>query len=78
MRGCTAEFASTPSLVEMFAYPTPRSLATRLCAGEAVKAAASAGELRGQRQRAAMLARRPGMQPARIPSSDLAGKGGTR
>ncbi|MES2221036.1 MAG: non-ribosomal peptide synthetase [Acidobacteriota bacterium] len=73
-----AEFASTPSLVEMFAYPTPRSLATRLCTGEGVKAAAGAGELRGQRQRAAMLARRPGMQPSKISSTDFVGKGGTR
>ncbi|MGA7706725.1 MAG: non-ribosomal peptide synthetase, partial [Acidobacteriaceae bacterium] len=60
------EFTSTPSLVDMFAYPTSRSLAARLCAGQAAKVEAGAGELRGQRQRAAMLARRPGMHPSKV------------
>jgi acyl-coenzyme A synthetase/AMP-(fatty) acid ligase len=73
-----AEFASTPSLVDMFAYSTSRSLAARLCLGEIVKAAAGTGELRGQRQRAAMLARRPGMQAPKIPLSTVAGEDRTR
>ncbi|HTU50731.1 MAG TPA: non-ribosomal peptide synthetase [Acidobacteriaceae bacterium] len=72
------EFASTPSLVEMFAFPTSRSLAARLCAGQAVKVEAGAGEQRGQRQRAAMLARRPGMHPSKISPSSAAREGGTR
>jgi amino acid adenylation domain-containing protein len=72
------EFASTPSLVDMFAYPTSRSLAARLCAGQATKPEAGAGELRGQRQRAAMLARRPGMQAQKVASSTIAREGGSR
>ena len=71
------EFTSTPSLVDMFAYPTSRSLAARLCAGQAVKVEAGAGELRGQRQRAAMLARRPGMHPSKV-SSSVPREDGTR
>jgi hypothetical protein len=72
------EFASTPSLVDMFAYPTSRSLAARLCAGRQAKVEAGAGELRGQRQRAAMLARRPGMQAQKISSPNVAREDGTR
>ena len=73
-----SEFAATPSLVDMFAYPTPRSLAARLCAGEAAKVEAGAGELRGQRQRAAMLARRPGMHAQKTSSPNTAREGGAR
>ena len=73
-----AEFASTPSLVDMFAYPTSRSLAARFCAGQAAKVEVGAGELRGQRQRAAMLARRPGMHPSKVSSSNVPREGGTR
>ncbi|MGB8478109.1 MAG: non-ribosomal peptide synthetase [Acidobacteriaceae bacterium] len=73
-----AEFASTPSLVDMFAYSTSRSLAARLCAGQAVKVEAGAGELRGQRQRAAMLAKRPGMHSSKISSSSVPREDGTR
>jgi len=72
------EFASTPSLVDMFTYPTSRSLAARLCAGQSTKAQAGAGELRGQRQRAAMLARRPGMQAHKTSSPNVAREDGTR
>ena len=71
------EFAATPSLVDMFGYPTPRSLAARLCAGRAASRNDGAGELRGQRQRAAMLARRPGMHAAKV-SASVRGEGGTR
>jgi amino acid adenylation domain-containing protein len=71
------EFALTPSLVDMFAYPTSRSLAARLCEGQAAKIEVGAGELRGQRQRAAMLARRPGMQVSKM-SSSAPREGGTR
>ncbi len=73
-----AEFASTPSLVDMFAYPTSRSLAARLCAGQAAKVEVGAGELRGQRQRAAMLARRPGVQTQKISAPTIAREDGTR
>ena len=72
------EFASTPSLVDMFAYPTSRSLAARLCAGQHAKLEAGAGELRGQRQRAAMLARRPGMQAPKASSPIIGREGGPR
>ena len=72
------EFASTPSLVDMFAYPTSRSLAARLCTGQGAKLEAGAGELRGQRQRAAMLARRPGMQAPRASSPIIGREGGPR
>lgn len=73
-----SEFASTPSLVDMFAYPTSRSLAARLCASQQAKVEAGAGELRGQRQRAAMLARRPGMQAQKASSPTIAREDGTR
>jgi amino acid adenylation domain-containing protein len=73
-----AEFASAPSLVDMFAYPTSTSLAARLCARQSAKVEAGAGELRGQRQRAAMLARRPGMQAHKTSSPNVAREDGTR
>jgi amino acid adenylation domain-containing protein len=52
------QFASTPSLVDMFAFPTPRSLAERLSAGRTISRSSEKAEQRGQRQRVAMLARR--------------------
>jgi amino acid adenylation domain-containing protein len=73
-----AEFASTPSLVDMFAYPTARTLAARLCAGQPANVNSGAGEMRGQRQRAAMLARRPGMHASKIVSSSVTREDGTR
>lgn len=73
-----AEFSSIPSLVDMFAFPTSRMLAARLCAGQQATGKAAAGELRGQRQRAAMLARRPGMRLAKTSAVSLAGEDGTR
>jgi hypothetical protein len=73
-----AEFAWTPSLVDMFAYPTSRSLAARLCTCQSARVEAGAGELRGQRQRAAMLARRPGMQAQKSSSPNIAREDGTR
>lgn len=51
-------FASVPSMVDMFAFPTPRALAERLYVGGEVSRAPSAAEARGQRQRSAMLSRR--------------------
>jgi amino acid adenylation domain-containing protein len=72
------EFAATPSLVDMFAYPTSRSLAARLCAGQPANVNADAGEMRGQRQRAAMLARRPGMHPSKVSPVSVPREGGTR
>ncbi len=53
-----SQFVSVPSVVEIFALPTPRALAERLYAGRGVLRPLNAGEERGQRQRAAMLARR--------------------
>jgi hypothetical protein len=73
-----AEFAATPSLVDMFAFPTSRSLAARLCVGQSIKPEGGAGELRGQRQRAAMLARRPGMQPSKMSSASVTREDGSR
>jgi amino acid adenylation domain-containing protein len=73
-----AEFASTPSLVDMFAYPTPRNLAERLCAGQPMKVVAEAGEMRGQRQRAAMLARRPGMNAPKNAARGVVREDGSR
>ncbi len=64
------QFAATPSLVDMFAFPTPRSLAERLYAGRTSSCPSQGAEQRGQRQRAAMLARRN--------SPALAGKDGAR
>lgn len=73
-----AEFASTPSLVDMFAFPTSRSLAARLGACQQKRAETGAGELRGQRQRAAMLARRPGMRVSKTPALSVAREDGSR
>lgn len=73
-----AEFSSTPSLVDMFAFPTSRMLAARLCAGQQTAGKTAAGELRGQRQRAAMLARRPGMHLSKPSAVSVAGEDGTR
>jgi hypothetical protein len=73
-----AEFSSTPSLVDMFAFPTSRMLAARLCAGQQATGKTAAGELRGQRQRAAMLARRPGMRLSKTSAVSIAGEDGTR
>lgn len=73
-----AEFASTPSLVDMFAFPTSRSLAARLGAGPQQRAETGAGELRGQRQRAAILARCPGMNASKTPALGIAREDGTR
>jgi amino acid adenylation domain-containing protein len=57
-----AQFASVPSLVEMFDFPTPQTLATRLNRGQQTwtrnNTEPTAAEERGQRQRAAMLGRR--------------------
>ena len=72
-----AEFASTPSLVDMFAFPTSRSLAARLGACQQKRAETGAGELRGQRQRAAMLARRPGMRVSKTPALSVAREDGS-
>ncbi len=73
-----AEFASTPSLVDMFAFPTSRSLAARLGGCQQKRAETGAGELRGQRQRAAMLARRPGMRVSKTPALSVAREDGSR
>jgi hypothetical protein len=73
-----AQFASVPSLVDMFAFPTPSTLARRLAAGGPSKEPVQAAELRGQRQRAAMLARRPAMNTARTAPQNVAREDGTR
>jgi hypothetical protein len=52
------QFAATPSLVDMFAFPTPRLLAARLLTGREAGTQSQQAEQRGQRQRTAMLARR--------------------
>ncbi len=57
-----AQFTEVPSLVEMFDFPTPQTLAARLNREQPktiqTNTEATAVEERGQRQRAAMLARR--------------------
>lgn len=57
-----AQFADVPSLVEMFDFPTPQILAARLNHGQPAtiqtNTEPTAAEERGQRQRAALLARR--------------------
>jgi hypothetical protein len=65
-----AQFASTPSLVDMFSFPTPRSLAERLVAGGELPHKSEKAEQHGQRQRAAMLARRAASAATR---EDVAG-----
>jgi hypothetical protein len=64
------QFASTPSLVDMFSFPTPRSLAERLVTGGELPRKSEKAEQHGQRQRAAMLARRAASAAAR---EDVAG-----
>jgi amino acid adenylation domain-containing protein len=76
-----AQFARTPSVVEIFSLPTPRALAERLDAAGELPRVSNAAEDRGQRQRAAMLARRPAANAARIANVDVAvaaGKEGSR
>ena len=72
------QFASVPSLVDMFTFPTPSSLAARLVAGGPSKEPVQTAELRGQRQRAAMLARRPAMHAVRTAPQNVAGEDGRR
>jgi amino acid adenylation domain-containing protein len=67
-----AQFAPTPSVVEIFSLPTPRALAERLDAAGELPRVSNASEDRGQRQRAAMLARRQAANAARIASADVA------
>ena len=73
-----AQFASTPSLVDMFAFPTSRILAGRLFAGQQTSGKTGAAEIRGQRQRAAMLARRPAMNGLKPSLSNAAREDGLR
>ena len=73
-----AQFASTPSLVEMFEFPTPRRLAQRLFQGQQWKGDMATADHRGQRQRAAMLARRPGFSAMKTPAAGSAREDGTR
>lgn len=54
-------FSAVPSVVDLFALPTPRLLAERLFRGHDAADRTNAQEQRGQRQRAAMLARRGAM-----------------
>ncbi|MEO6966196.1 MAG: non-ribosomal peptide synthetase [Acidobacteriaceae bacterium] len=72
------QFASVPSLVDMFAFPTPSTLAARLVAGGPSKEPVQTAELRGQRQRAAMLARRPAMHAVRTAPQNTAIEDGRR
>ncbi len=65
-------FASVPSLVDMFAFPTPRALAERLFSGKDVSRVSQEAEQRGQRQRRAMLARRA------VPAGQSTGEDGVR
>jgi amino acid adenylation domain-containing protein len=73
-----AQFTSTPSLVDMFAFPTSRILAGRLFAGQQTNGKNGAAEIRGQRQRAAMLARRPAMNALKTPPVNAAREDGLR
>lgn len=72
-----AQFEATPSLVEMFAFPTPHSLAERLSRGGEISLMPQTAELRGQRQREAMLARRTAWTAAKVNVS-TARKDGSR
>jgi amino acid adenylation domain-containing protein len=74
----TEQFASTPSLVDMFAFPTSRVLAARLSVGWQANGKIGAAEIRGQRQRAAMLARRPAMNGSKASSVNAAREDGAR
>ncbi len=69
------QFASVPSLVEMFEFSTPHALAARL-AGRQLHAEADVAQVRGQRQRAAMLSRRPVSQAPRISTLGIVGEDG--
>lgn len=71
-----ARFIAVPSLVDMFAFPTPRLLAKRLAAGREAEHKVASADQRGQRQRAALLARR-GVSASRIDVPQIA-KDGTR
>ena len=73
-----AQFTSVPSMVDMFAFPTPRTLAARLVAGGLTKEPAAAAEQRGQRQRAAMLARRPAMNALKTATPTIVREDGRR
>ena len=73
-----AQFASVPSLVDMFAFPTPSTLAARLVAGGQTKEPAQTAEQRGQRQRAAMLARRPAMNALKTATQNIVREDGRR
>lgn len=64
------QFAAVPTLVEMFQFPTPRLLAERLDQGPSGEIESSAGERRGERQRAAMLARRKSVATAKFSASE--------
>jgi amino acid adenylation domain-containing protein len=68
-------FTAVPSLVDLFTAPTPRLLAERLFRGHDSANRGDAMEQRGQRQRAAMMARRA-MSNTRL--ADTAGKEGAR
>ncbi|MEO6829124.1 MAG: non-ribosomal peptide synthetase, partial [Acidobacteriaceae bacterium] len=64
-------FPANLSVVDLFALPTPRALAERLHAGAASLSRLSSGaEDRGQRQRAAMMARRITVSSRRSASRD--------
>lgn len=71
-----AQFSGVPSLVEMFTFPTPRLLADRIFRGHEIRNDATPSETRGQRQRAAILARR-GVSASNIPAASER-KDGTR
>ena len=73
-----AQFGSAPSLVEMFEFPMPRVLAQRLFQGQQANADTATADHRGQRQRAAMLARRPGFSAMKTPAVGTAREDGTR
>lgn len=60
------QFLSVPSLVDMFAFPTPHALAARLFAGPQTGGEIQVAEQRGQRQRKAMLAQRARLATSRV------------
>ncbi len=75
------QFRSVPSLVEMFSFPTPRSLADRLYSGQNLRSELTPAEQRGRRQRAAMLkqratplASRTAPQCAGVPTGEEGGR----
>ncbi|HWF66607.1 MAG TPA: non-ribosomal peptide synthetase [Acidobacteriaceae bacterium] len=71
-----ARFTDVPSLVDMFAFSTPRLLAKRLSAGLEAENKTASADQRGQRQRAALLARR-GVSASKMDVPPIA-KDGTR